>query len=39
MDMPIPLPRPRHHDVRVAAEFIGQVQMLADAMNGGALVA
>jgi len=39
MDTPIPLPRPRHHDVRVAADFIGQVQMLADAMNGSALAA
>jgi len=39
MDTPVPLPRPRHHDVRVAAEFIGQVQVLAGAMNGGSLAA
>jgi len=39
LDAPIPLPRPRQHAARVTADFLGQVQTLASAMNSGAFPA
>ncbi len=35
-DEPIPLPRPRAQGSRTSAEFIGLIQRLSNALNGGA---